>query len=301
MGYKLYKMTFDSVHFGEGSLEESALTFTADRLFSALVLEAIQLGKYSEFLALAETDDFILTDAFPYQFTPFLPKPIGYPTIDKLDQTRSVLEIRKEAKRNKKLAYIELEVFEDYLNGESLEDYSYAVHDYLTKTRPHEEGALYQVGTMRFEEGVSLYVLAWQAPLLDEIWMSLQYSGLGGKRTSGYGSFRLEIEELPEVFERRLTRHSDKSVMLLTASLPIEEDLEQAMAGGHYLLKRFGGFAFSQTQKENVRKQDLYKFKAGSTFQQTFRGAIYDVRPTDFPHPVHQFAKPLFYELGDSK
>ncbi|HFI0120761.1 TPA: type III-A CRISPR-associated RAMP protein Csm4 [Streptococcus suis] len=299
MVYKLYKMTFQSAHFGEGSLEESSLHFSASRLFSALVLESIKLGKYDEFIQLAESDDFVLTDAFPYQFTPFLPKPIGYPLREKLDASRSVLELRQEAKRNKKLSFIELEAYSDYLQGESLEDFYYGRHVYMTKNNPTVDGGLYQVGVMIYESDTSLYVIAYQDALLDELLTSLQFSGLGGKRSAGYGRFVLEIEDLPQELEERLTRQDKGPVVLLTSALPIDEDLEQAMAGGNYLLKRCTGFAFSQSAKGNYRKQDIYTFKAGSTFAATFRGAIYDVRPVDFPHPVHHFAKPLFYRLEE--
>lgn len=71
------------------------------------------------------------------------------------------------------------------------------------------------------------------------------------------------------------------------------------MAGAKYLLKKSSGFAFSQGVKDNYRKQDLYKFKAGSTFTKTFKGQIVDVRPDNFPHPVWNYAKPLFYSLED--
>lgn len=43
----------------------------------------------------------------------------------------------------------------------------------------------YEVGVTYFNE--SLYVVAAQSDLFDQLMYSLQYSGLGGKRTSGYG------------------------------------------------------------------------------------------------------------------
>ena len=87
--------------------------------------------------------------------------------------------------------------------------------------------------------------------------------------------------------------------MALTTCLPIDGELEMAMEGASYLLKKSSGFTFSQSVSENFRKQDLYRFKAGSTFQRTFKGQIVDVRPEDFPHPVWNYAKALFYRLED--
>lgn len=45
MTYKLYIMTFQNAHFGSGTLDSSKLTFSADRIFSALVLESPKNGK----------------------------------------------------------------------------------------------------------------------------------------------------------------------------------------------------------------------------------------------------------------
>ena len=88
MTYKLYIMTFQNAHFGSGTLDSSKLTFSADRIFSALVLESLKMGKLDAFLAEANQDKFTLTDAFPFQFGPFLPKPIGYPKHDQIDQSK---------------------------------------------------------------------------------------------------------------------------------------------------------------------------------------------------------------------
>ena len=73
---------------------------------------------------------------------------------------------------------------------------------------------------------------------------SLQYSGLGGKRSSGFGRFELDIQNIPLELSDRLTKnHSDK-VMSLTTALPVDADLEEAMEDGHYLLTKSSGFAF---------------------------------------------------------
>ncbi|MDU7500301.1 MAG: type III-A CRISPR-associated RAMP protein Csm4, partial [Streptococcus thermophilus] len=149
----------------------------------------------------------------------------------------------------------------------------------------------------RFSNDTSLYVIANESDLLNELMSSLQYSGLGGKRSSGFGRFELDIQNIPLELSDRLTKnHSDK-VMSLTTALPVDADLEEAMEDGHYLLTKSSGFAFSHATNENYRKQDLYKFASGSTFSKTFEGQIVDVRPLDFPHAVLNYAKPLFFKL----
>lgn len=290
-------MTFHSAHFGEGTLDSSSLTFSADRLFSALSIEALKLNLYDEFITLAQQDDFVLSDAFPYNMGPFLPKPIGYPKFEHLNNDLSVKEVRQNAKKNKKLEYIELDVINDFLNGEVFDNYDFASKSLVTKNNPTDDNGLYQVSIMTYDDFTSLYVIANQTDLLDTLMMSLQFSGIGGKRSSGYGIFDLSIEDIPETLLKYLVTKSNKEVLLLTSALPKIEDLEQAMENGQYIIKKSSGFVFSTIHDRNFRKQDLYKFKAGSTFKHSFVGDIYDVRPNDFKHEVLNFAKPLFYEL----
>ena len=93
MTYKMYIMNFHTAHFGAGSLDSSKMTFAADRLFSALAIEAKKMGKMEEFVSIAGQDEFVLTDAFPYKSGPFLPKPIGFPKFDQADLTTDVKEV----------------------------------------------------------------------------------------------------------------------------------------------------------------------------------------------------------------
>ena len=297
MTYKMYIMNFHTAHFGAGSLDSSKMTFAADRLFSALVLEAKKMGKMEEFVSIAGQDDFVLTDAFPYQSGPFLPKPIGFPKFEQPDLTTDVKEVRRQAKMAKKLQFIPLDKFDSYVNGTLFKDADHAVTNIVTKNQPHVDGNLFQVSTVRFRDESCLYVIAKESELLNELMASLQYTGIGGKRSSGYGQFDLTILDLPDSFKNRLTKAHQEPVMTLTTSLPVEKELEYAMETGSYLLSKSSGFAFSTETKENYRKQDLYKFASGSTFSETYTGQIVDVRPLDFPHEVLNYAKPLFFKM----
>lgn len=297
MTYKMYIMNFHTAHFGAGSLDSSKMTFAADRLFSALVLEAKKMGKMEEFVSIAGQDEFVLTDAFPYQSGPFLPKPIGFPKFEQPDLTTDVKEVRRQAKMAKKLQFIPLDKFDSYVNGTLFKDADHAVTNIVTKNQPHVDGNLFQLSTIRFRDESYLYVIAKESELLNELMTSLQYTGIGGKRSSGYGQFDLTILDLPDSFKNRLTKAHQEPVMTLTTSLPVEKELEYAMETGSYLLSKSSGFAFSTETNENYRKQDLYKFASGSTFSETYTGQIVDVRPLDFPHEVLNYAKPLFFKM----
>lgn len=297
MTYKMYIMNFQSAHFGAGTLDSSKMTFSADRLFSALAIEAKKIGKMEEFVSMADQDEFALTDAFPYLSAPFLPKPIGFPKFEQPDLTTDVKEVRRQAKMAKKLQFIPLDKFDSYVNGMLFEEAEHAVTNIVTKNQPHVDGNLFQVSTVRFRDASSLYVIATESDLLNELMTSLQYAGIGGKRSSGYGRFDLTITDIPDALNNRLTKVHQGPVMTLTTSLPIEKELEHVMGTGSYLLSKSSGFAYSTESKENYRKQDLYKFASGSTFCETYTGQIVDVRPLGFPHEVLNYAKPLFFKM----
>lgn len=197
MTYKLYIMTFQNAHFGSGTLDSSKLTFSADRIFSALVLEALKMGKLDAFPCGAKPRQVHAHRCLSISFGPFLPKPIGYPKHDQIDQSVDVKEVRRQAKLSKKLQFLALENVDDYLNGELFENEEHAVIDTVTKNQPHKDDNLYQVATTRFSNDTSLYVIANESDLLNELMSSLQYSGLGGKRSSGFGRFELDIQNIP--------------------------------------------------------------------------------------------------------
>ncbi|PAK80125.1 type III-A CRISPR-associated RAMP protein Csm4 [Lentilactobacillus parakefiri] len=289
---------FKNVHFGNGTLESSAETFSASRLFSALFLEALKLGKQADFLKVAQSADFVLSDAFPMiDGVPFLPKPIGYPKFEKQNFT-DLKKVRRTAKTSKKLAFIPFDEMTDYLKQTAdLADLvklqnSFFNLSYLTKKGQDP----YQVGIVSFKQ--PLYCITSQNDLLNELLESLQYSGLGGKRTSGYGSFELRIKALPKELEEHLSDHNTNTLwMSLTTSLPQVDEMKKSLTDENYLLTREGGFAYSEQTGSPLRKQDMYKFKAGSTFTHRYSGQIFDIRPQDFPHPVWNFSKSLFYSL----
>lgn len=296
--FKLYVMKFDHAHFGEGMLNDSVDNFDASRLYSALYQEAIKLGKADDFWSLTSGKDFYLSDAFPYYKEPYLPKPIGFPMVER--QAHSIDElrlVRREAKTVKKIKYIPFSLFNDYLNNKveinEVADAQSGLSETYVRMRKGVDP--YEVGVTAFNS--SLYVIATPSLLFDELMGSLQYSGLGGKRTTGLGQFDLFIKEVPSTMERYLMNSDSEKFMLLTSSLPKDDELNWASKGAKYLLKKSSGYAFSTEAKELLRKQDVYKFKAGSTFNNSFEGSIIDVRPDGFPHSVWHYSKGLFYAI----
>ena len=82
MKYYMFRLSFPyGVHFGDGNLDSSNMTFHADTLFSALFIEAVKSGEQvaQQLLENTKKGNVVLSDAFPYiGDTYYLPKPLVY-------------------------------------------------------------------------------------------------------------------------------------------------------------------------------------------------------------------------------
>ena len=116
MKYYMFRLSFPyGVHFGDGNLDSSNMTFHADTLFSALFIEAVKSGEQvaQQLLENTKKGNVVLSDAFPYiGDTYYLPKPLVYIQRNE-DVGNSVLK-----KKAKKLNYVPVDKMEEYLQGE---------------------------------------------------------------------------------------------------------------------------------------------------------------------------------------
>ena len=298
MEVQAYKLDFQTVHFGNGNLNESIGSFNASRLYSSLFLESLKLNVDKEFLNLSKSANFFLSDSFPLKDGEFyLPKPIGYPKIPL--NSESTRETRRKAKRSKKLRYIKYTDMEDYVEGNCDVDKLDGTDSFFSKSTVVTKKGIdpYEVGITNFK--TSLYILTIKHKLLDMLMNSLQYSGIGGKRSSGYGQFTVEKLDIPDEFSKNIVvNDSEYGVyMTLSTSIPNNDELDSVLPTAEYLLEKSSGFAYSSTSRNLLRKQDLYKFAVGTTLTKTYNGNIFDVRPDGFSHPVWNYAKGLFYKL----
>ena len=298
MEVQAYKLDFQTVHFGNVNLNESIGSFNASRLYSSLFLESLKLNVDKEFLNLSKSANFFLSDSFPLKDGEFyLPKPIGYPKIPL--NSESTRETRRKAKRSKKLRYIKYTDMEDYVEGNCDVDKLDGTDSFFSKSTVVTKKGIdpYEVGITNFK--TSLYILTIKHKLLDVLMNSLQYSGIGGKRSSGYGRFTVEKLDIPDEFSKNIVvNDSEYGVyMTLSTSIPNNDELDSVLPTAEYLLEKSSGFAYSSTSRNLLRKQDLYKFAVGTTLTKTYNGNIFDVRPDGFSHPVWNYAKGLFYKL----
>ena len=306
MEYAVYKLLFpQTVHFGQNTLESGEMTFQADRLFAALCNEAVKQGQdVLEQLVMAAVEGKLLfSDALPYAENEyFLPKPLL-----RVAQSQQEDDVSKR-KLFKKLSYLPLRCFNDYLAGklqlENLPRQDFGRFDTKVSVRlePDEDAEPYRIGTFAFHDDCGLYILVGYASktekmFIEELLEKLSFSGIGGRRSSGMGRFELLPGKMPVEGIARL-QGEYKNYMTLSVALPQDDELETALAGARYLLLKRSGFVASTSYADEFRrKRDTYAFQAGSCFPCRFAGQVRDVA-NGGRHPVYRYLKPLFMGIS---
>lgn len=293
---KIFKLHFSApVHFGKKRISDAASTFHADTLFSALFIEALNLKMDTSWLL----EDLVISDGFPFiDDQLYLPKPLAKVDVEIPDP--------KYAKTIKKMKYLPMSIYQQFLDGKLLitdiekinqnfdlgTEYTATKANLIEVFSKKEDAKPYVVGAYRFNPNAGLYFMAKGSDEsilnLQKVLESLQYSGIGGKRSAGFGRFSVELVDntyttIPSV--------DSKYHILLSSAMAETDELEQVCATGNYLIGRTGGFIQSKTYAQQLsKKNDYYVFLAGSVFEHTFKGKIADVS-LQGTHPVYKYAK----------
>lgn len=309
MNYSIYKLKFSApVHFGKNQLSDSEFSLCSDAVFSALCLEAVRMGEgiLDELISIARTDGIQISDALPYIGDKYLlPKPHVFVEHGK-NEDSSIIK-----KAFKKLKYITIDNFESYINGSfdvlnAVELSELGVSSLkISASVRNEEGETmpYEIGTYSFNEGSGLFLIVGHSEekakaLMNSLMNQLQHSGLGGKRSSGYGRFSYEIIEPDSWIVTRLDCDAER-YMLLNTALPNESEMADVVQTANYSLVKRSGFVASQSYSDTwQRKKDLVMFKAGSCFDRRFKGDIYDVSTDAGKHPVFRYGKPMLMRIS---
>lgn len=313
----LYKLHFTTpVHFGPPdsalSLDTSGQTFCADTLFSALCHTALALQGPAGLEALCcwvRNNEFLLSDGMPWhQDTFYLPKPMV--------QAHTAAELpAADRKAMKKLQWLPADALDSYARslsgGPVFEPRRYAASfgSEASFTRASlcdgEDARPYTVGSYLFAEDCGLYFLARckheeQIRTLRTLLAGLGYTGMGGKVSSGYGRFTVQAEldlDAPadaqiRWFHQALTGEHPR-YLLVSASLPRDEELDTALDGASFALVRRSGFVQSHTFADTARKKRTQYFLAsGSVLLHPFTGDLYEVGGSGI-HPVYRYGRPV--------
>ncbi|WP_322354208.1 type III-A CRISPR-associated RAMP protein Csm4 [Paratractidigestivibacter sp.] len=305
MAERIIKLSFAGpVHFGSRRLSDGTYTCDAATLFSALYVEAMRAGCADELLHAAKVGDLLLSDAFPYVGEElYVPKPMVGNV--RSDAKRATASDSRERKANKKLKYIPLSALDDFLTGNfdfigALAQFELGTSFARTKvnlTREMSDDAEpYHVGAFSFNPGCGIYFVVRGAYDADPLFEQLGYSGIGGKRTSGYGRFSARVENAGGF---RFADAPSGRAMLLSSSCPKERELtDELVDGAKYHLARKGGFVQSTTHADSFRKKrDMWAFTPGSVFPHGFDGDVFDVNATPGSHPVYRYARAMWMEV----
>lgn len=303
MNRMIYRLSFISaVHFGRKDITETENSFCADTLFSALCQEAVRedIHILEDFCVRVRSGDILFSDAFPYVGEElYIPKPF---LSVKREQKESDSVKKKAMKKLKFLPAGKLDaLLDDRLDVEK------AVSDFkqlgnseekvCAWVRGTEETKPFRVGTYSFREGNGLYVILQyrqesDRELFEKLLSSLQYSGIGGERSSGYGRFSFRKEKLPKALEKRFSGEYEH-YMALSVCMAKEEELDQVMEGASFILKKRSGFTDSAHAGERgFRKKDMYMFSCGACFRTRFAGDVFDVSRNQV-HPVYRYGKAM--------
>lgn len=313
MNYFLYKIRFlTSVHFGPWdsaqSLYSSEDHFLADTLFSALCIEAKKRGgeqALEQFYRHAKHGQILLSDSMPWHQEKFyLPKPVYCGEFAEGTE-------QKDRKAFKKLKWISADCFDAFVETQTghgvwdsttIEEHFGVASEYTKAVVTEGKDTVpYQVGVYTFGEDCGLYFFAaFSEPEQNDqfrlLLEGLGLTGIGGKTSSGYGKFEIDDEiylnepfdDQTQWFYNALCGSNANRYMLLTSSLPTEQELPKVIAGASYQLTRRGGFAAGTERK----KQTQYVLAAGSILDTPFEGDVYSVSASD-QYPAFRYSKPL--------
>lgn len=328
MSYFLYQLSFDGpVHFGDtslgGGLEKAGWAYTSDILFSSICNELAGQGEYKlldDFVNLILAGKILLSDLFPYQLIDgdepelFLPVPYIYLENNRkhvsltLEEAKALSARRKKSKKQPYCRVSELQPYLDSLRA-GMQYEPAAVMELgnefiTTKVNCRGEQPLpYFVKGNVFQPRAGLYLIAKLPDDFSEVFQnilcSLGMSGIGGKRSSGFGRFHLLDDGLvlddaydwyvdtEELYPRLLGRY--QSYMCISSVLPATDELE-AVKDGMYKLRKSSGFS------EGIKRDSVYMLEAGSCFDRRLQGQLVNLGE-QAGHPVWRYGRGLYAGL----
>lgn len=322
MKYYIFPFTFtSSVHFGNtsegGSLDKVQLTISSDTFVSACVNEIGHNQAEIEWLLQSlRVDDIKISSLFPFtnlhkQIELFVPRPICETQkkhISIIDKD-TLLKRVKDQKKLKKIGYIRASNL--YNNVGAYSPFSMIEEpffgQYLTAHRValrEEKSNPYVVGSFKFAKNAGLYSIVGVKRIEDldrvkRIFESLSYTGIGGKRSSGFGQFivedEFELDTIPAygsdaVALYNLLRQKGSMYMSISAITPKIDEINIVSEGTYKLIKR-SGFVYSESISAPYKRNSFYALQEGSCMPYPLEGQMVELHSDKSPHPIYKNMK----------
>lgn len=329
MGYYIYQLAFDSpVHFGDaaqgGGLERSGWEYTADRLFSGLCCELAQQGeqeRLAELVNMVRKGEFQISDLLPYQLGDrdelelFLPMPYTHIVSQENYKALNIEEARRLSvvrKKIKKLSYCRISELADCCcclrQGEVFYpktqlDLGESVINERVNCRG-EQSLPYYVSSNVFRQGAGLYLLAKMPEAWEEFFANLLQvlgmSGIGGKRSSGYGAFHLVDDSLNLAETADFYQDTQSLLEILTGKagvymsisslIPNEKEVE-LLQRGTYRLGKSSGFT------DGIKRNSVYMVRSGACLPEALEGTLAKVGVSE-GHDILRYGKGMYVRLN---
>ena len=340
MIYYVFTLKFLApVHFGDtangGNLDRMSLSCSADTLFAALCNEAAasDADLLPKLIQKVSDGQVKFSSLFPYYCTKdgeealymYLPKPLLQMDV-KAQTSKSFNEMKQLAtklKKQKKTNYIRASQLEEWLkNSKQGKPIEYEVPEFAVpfvsvKVNLREAEPLpYYVGSYLFAKNTGLYFICGVEEKDDIVWLGdllvqLGMSGIGGKRSSGYGKFTVDLEkgkwELyndggiyddDTAIALMLHDNQSKLQMCLAPVCPLVSEIATVKTGAYKLLKR-GGFISSPEMAENIKRDSVYMLGEGSCFNKRLQGRLLEQSVDCVAHKLYRDGIGMFVGLKD--
>lgn len=306
------------IHFGNashgGALDSIELSYGSDQLTSALCHEFLPNEQALQaFINKLKLNQIKISSLFPYLNDEYyLPKPIFIK-----EHSSSLLNLnefkkeKKAAKQLKKKKYIRSSILSEGLTA-VIKDTSFnpkfVTENISTRVNMREEDNMpYQVASYIFTRGAGLYTLVGVESednfnLISKAFTHLGYSGIGGKRSSGYGKFKLNIislddkialKDLKAIYKLLSANGSYK--MTISSTVPIKSNWN--FKAGFYSLKKKSGFISGSNI--TAKRNGYYSIAEGSVFPFSLTGQMLEIKESQFSHTIYRNG--LSFELGVSE
>ena len=342
MAYYIFTLKFlTPVHFGDaangGFLDKNAMSGSADPLFAALCNEAALQGEavVQQFVEKVSEKKIAFSSLMPYfrvldkekqketDIHFYLPKPLLTDEVNK-QSAKSFQEMKQLAtklKKQKKTSFIRASQIQKLLqsrkNGVApeLQVDEFAVPFVSGRVNLRDEKPQpYYVGSYVFADNAGLYLLCSveedaDVDFVENLLISLGASGIGGKRSSGYGKFAIADVSCKLSADggksddnnaiALMLFAADSSLQMCVAPLcPQQEDVLSVKAGAYRLVKR-GGFISSPELGENVKRNSIYMLAEGSCFSKRLEGRMLEQSIAGLSHRVYRNGLGMFLGLRD--